>query len=153
MALSTGYLTPRLKLIWNLRNKGLIEANIARRLNVTRQTVHKALNVANNKVSQALLETAKINKIRVRTVDPTIGILTGHSQEFKTAALITFSARNGVQIWYRHEGDCKNCDQLPACRKTLLAEAEERNIQFPEDPNLMPPSKLAETLFSKIMGE
>ena len=153
MALSMGYLTLRQKRIWDLKSKGFIEVNIARRLNVTRQTVHKALNVANTKVSQALLETAKINKIRVKAVDPTDGILIGYSPEFKTTAMITFSARNGVQIWYRHEGDCENCDQLQACRTTLLAEAEDRNIQLPENPNSMPPSKLAEILFSRIIGE
>ncbi|MBE0513164.1 hypothetical protein IBX38_08955 [Candidatus Bathyarchaeota archaeon] len=153
MALSTGYLTPRQKRIWNLKSKGLIEANIARRLNVTRQTVHKALNVANTKVSQALLETAKINKIRVKTVDPARGFLVGYSPEFQTDTMITFSARNGVQIWYRHEGDCKNCDQLQVCKTMLLAEAEDRNIQLPENPDLMLPSTLAEILFSKIMGE
>lgn len=153
MALSTGYLTLRQKRIWDLKSKGLIEVNIARRLNVARQTVHKALNVANTKISQALLETAKINKIRVKAVDPTDGILIGYGLEFKTTAMITFSARNGVQIWYRHEGDCENCDQLQACRTMLLAEAEDRNIQLPENPNSMPPSKLAEILFSRIIGE
>ena len=153
MALSTGYLTLKQRQIWGLKGKGLLETNIARRLNITRQTVHKALNVANTKVSQALQETARVNKIRVKTVDPTNGILIGYSQEFKTDALITFSARNGVQIWYRHEGDCWNCDQLQACRTTLLAEAEDRNIQLPENPDLMLPSKLAEVFFSKIMGE
>ena len=153
MALSTGYLTPRQKWIWNLKSKGLIEANIARRLNVTRQTVHKALNVANTKVSQALLETAKINKIKVKTVDPASGLLIGYSPEFKTTSMITFSARNGVQIWYRHEGDCENCDQPQACRTMLLAEAQDRNIELPESSDSMPPSKLAEFLFSKILGE
>ena len=153
MTLSMGYLTSRQKWIWHLKSKGLLQASIARRLNVTRQTVHKALNVANTKVSQALLETAKINKIKVRTVDPTNGILIGYSPEFKTTAIITFSARNGVQIWYRHEGDCENCDQLQVCRTMLLAEAEDRNIQLPENSNSMLPSKLAEILFSKIIGE
>jgi hypothetical protein len=153
MALSTGYLTPKQKTVWNLRSKGLIEANIARRLNVTRQTVHKALNVVNTKISQALLETAKISKIEVETVDPTNGILIGYSPEYKTTAMITFSARNGIQIWYRREGDCENCDQLQACRTMLLAEAQDRNIQLPENSESMSPSKLAEILFSKIIGE
>lgn len=153
MTLSMGYLTSRQKRIWHLKSKGLLQASIARRLNVTRQTVHKALNVANTKVAQALLETAKINKIRVKTVDHVNGILIGYSPEFKTTAMITFSARNGVQIWYRHEGDCENCDQLQVCRTMLLAEAEDRNIQLPENPNSMLPSKLAEILFSKIIGE
>jgi len=153
MALSNCYLTSKQKQIWDLKGKGLLEANIARRLDVSRQTVHKALNVANAKVSQALQETARLNKIRVKTVDPTNGILVGYSPEFKTTAMITFSAKNGVQIWYRHEGDCKNCDQLQACRITLLAEAEEREIQLSENQSLMLPSQLAEILFSKIISE
>ena len=153
MTLSMGYLTLRQKRIWDLKSKGLLQASIARRLDVTRQTVHKALNVANNKISKALQETAKLNKIKVKTVDPTNGILVGYSPEFKTTAMITFSARNGVQIWYRHEGDCENCDQLQICRTMLLAEAEDRNIQLPENPDSMLPSKLSEILFSKIIGE
>jgi len=153
MALSNGYLTSKQKCIWNLKGKGFLEANIARKLDVSRQTVHKALKIANDKVSQALHETAKLNKIRIKTIDPTNGILVGYSPEFKTTAMITFSAKNGVQIWYRHEGDCKNCDQLQACRATLLAEAEERDIQLSENQRSMPPSQLAETLFSKLIGE
>jgi len=153
MALSTGYLTLKQKQIWNLKSKGHLEASIARRLNVTRQTVHKSLNVANTKVSQALQETAKINKLQVKTIDPTKGFLMGYSPELKTEAMITFSARNGVQIWYRHEGDCEKCDQLQTCRTTLIAEAEDRNIQFAANPHSILPSKLAEILFSKITGE
>ena len=153
MALSNGYLTSKQRQIWDLRGRGLPEANIARKLDVSRQTVHKALNIANDKVSQALQETARLNKIRVRTVDSTNGILIGYSQEFKTTAMITFSARNGVQIWYRHEGDCKNCDQLEVCRKALLVEAEERDIQLSENQRSVLPSKLAEILFFRIIGE
>jgi len=153
MALSTGYLTPKQKQIWNLKSKGHLEANIARKLNVARQTIHKSLNIANTKVSQALRETAKINKLQVKTLDPTKGFLMGYSPELKTEAMITFSARNGVQIWYRHEGDCENCDQLQACRTTLIAEAEDRNIQFSANPDSILPSKLAEILFLKIIGE
>ncbi|MEM3640772.1 MAG: HTH domain-containing protein [Candidatus Bathyarchaeia archaeon] len=61
-ALGTGYLTSKQKLIWNLKNAGLSEASIARKLNVTRQTIHKALDIANSKVYTALEEAAKINK-------------------------------------------------------------------------------------------
>jgi len=153
MTLSMGYLTSKQKLIWNLKNKGFSEAGIARKLSVTRQTVHKALNVANSKVSMALEEAAKLNRIKIQTIDTIKGILVGHSSEFRTAAIITFSARNGVQIWYRHEGDCENCDQLQVCKEMILAEAKDRNIQLPENTNSMLPSKLADILFSKITGE
>jgi transcriptional regulator len=152
MSLTTGYLTLKQKQIWNLKNKGLLEVDIARKLRVTRQTIHKVLDVANSKITQALEETARLNKIKIKTSDPSKGILMGFSSEFKTEAIITFSAKNGVQIWYKHEGDCANCEQHQACREMLLAEMEERNIQSPENLNSLSPSKLAEILFLKIQG-
>jgi len=153
MSLVMGYLTSKQKLIWSLKGNGLTEASIARKLKVTRQTVHKALYNANSKLYTALEEAAKLNRINVKTIEPTKGILAGYSPEFKTEALITFSARNGVQVWYRHQGDCGNCDQLQFCMETLLAEAKDRNIPLPENADSMLPSKLAEILLSKIIGE
>lgn len=153
MSLITGYLTDKRKLIWDLRSKGFTEADIARKLKVSRQTVHKALDIANSKVSIALQEAAKINKIKTKILDPAKGVLLGYSPYFKTDALITFSAENGVQVWYKHEGDCNNCDQIQFCKEALLTEAKDRNIPLPENANSMPPSKLAEILFSKIIGE
>ncbi len=153
MSLSTGYLTPTQKLIWDLKSTGLPEASVARKLSVTRQTVHKALDIANSKVDQSLTETAKINKIKIQTVSPATGVLVGYSMHFQTKALITFSAKNGIQVWYKHEGDCKNCEQLQTCKETLLAEAKERNIPTPENPESIVPSEFAKTLFSKITGE
>lgn len=153
MSLITAYLTPKQEQIWNLKSKGLQEVSIARKLNVTRQTVHKALDVAHSKILQALEEAAKLNKIKVETVDPTKGILIGYIPEFRTKAIVTFSSVNGVQIWYKYEGDCKNCDQLQACRTMLLNELEERKIQPIRNLDTMLPSKLAEILFSKIVGE
>jgi transcriptional regulator len=152
-ALSAGYLTAKQVKIWDLKRRGFLEAGIARELNVSRQTVHKAADVADSKVSQALMETAKLNKIKVRMVDPAIGILSGFSSEFKTPVIITFSGKNGVQVWYKHEGDCKNCDHLENCRKTLLAEMEERNIQLPKSLESMPPTNISEFLFQRLTEE
>jgi len=153
VALSDGYLTPKQLKIWDLKRRGSFEAGIARELDISRQTVHKAADVADSKVSQALMETAKLDKIKVETVDPAIGILSGFSSEFKTPAIITFSARNGVQVWYKHEGDCANCDHLENCKRTLLAEMEERNFQPPANLESISPTKIAEILFEKITGE
>lgn len=150
MALSTGYITQKQAQIWDLKKKGCPESNIARRLQVTRQTVHKAIGVANVKIEQALLEAANLNRIKVKKLDATRGILVGRSSEFTTDAVITFSARNGVQVWYKHEGDCENCDQLETCKETLLKEMEDRNIQ-PDLTRNVTPSKLAESLIQKIL--
>ena len=140
-------------MIWDLKSRGLQEANIARKIGISRQTVHKALNTANTKIGEALEETAKINKIDIQTTNPTKGFLLGYSSHFKTQAFITFSAGNGVQVWYKHEGDCEKCDKLQNCRETLLAEAKDRNFLLLDDTNKILPSKLAEALISKIMGE
>lgn len=152
-SLSTGYLTPTQKTVWTLKSTGLAEASVARKLNVTRQTVHKALNIANAKVQESLEEIAKINKIKIETVNPESGVLTGYSTHFKTKTIVTFSAKAGVQIWYKHEGDCKNCEHLQNCRETLIAEAKERNIPIPEIPESILPSQFSKALFSKITGE
>ncbi len=153
MSLSAGYLTPTQKTIWNLKGTGLAEASVARELKVTRQTVHKALDIANAKIKDSLQEVAKINKIKIQTVNPAAGVLTGYSVHFKTKAIVTFSAKTGVQLWYRHEGDCSNCEQLQNCRETLLAEAKERSLPQPESIESFSPSDYAKTLFSKITGE
>jgi len=153
MTLSFGYLTSKQKMMWDLKSSGLQEANIARKLNVTRQTVHKALDIATLKIGEALEEVARINKIEIQAFDPNRGFLKGYSNHFKTQAFVTFSAKNGIQLWYKHEGDCEKCKKLEACRATLLAEAKDRNFLLLDDTNKILPSKLAEALFAKITGE
>ena len=153
MSLTSGYLTTKQSRIWNLSANGVSESSIARKLRITRQTVHKALDTANAKVNESLRETAKLNKIRIEKIEPVKGFLTGYSAHFQTEALVTFSAKNGVQVWYRHEGDCRNCEQLRTCRDTLLAEAKDRSIPLPKDSEEIMPSEYAKTLFMRITGE
>jgi outer membrane protein assembly factor BamB len=153
MTLSLGYLTPKQKTIWDLKNSGLQEAHIAHKLNVTRQTVHKSLDTANLKIGEALQEVAKINKIDIQTVNAQRGFLKGYSNHFKTPIFITFTAKNGIQVWYKHEGNCEKCSKLQTCQDTLLAEAKDRNFLLLDDTSKILPSKLAEALFAKITGK
>ncbi len=151
MTLSTAYLTPKQLKIWDLKGTGLQEAHIAKKLRITRQTVHHTLDTANLKVNEALQETAKINKITIQTVNPAKGFLLGYSAHFQTQAFVSFSAKNGIQVWYKHEGDCEKCDRIGACREALIAEAKDRNFLLLDDPTKILPSKLAEALINKIM--
>ena len=153
MSLSTAYLTPKQRIIWGLKTSGKQEANIARELNVTRQTIHKAIGTANTRISESLTEAAQLNNIEIETIDPSKGFLSGYSPHFKTQAFVTFTAKNGIQIWYKHEGHCEKCRRLKQCRDMLVAEANERNFLLTEDVNEILPSKLADALFSKISGE
>jgi hypothetical protein len=150
MSLSSGYLTGKQRLIWGLKTKGLQEASIARELKVTRQTIHKAIDTANTRISDSLKEAACLNKIEIQTIDANKGFLSGYSSHFKTQAFVTFTAKNGIQVWYKHEGHCKTCKRLQTCRAMLVTEATERNFLLTDDANKILPSKLADALFSRI---
>jgi len=153
MPLSTAYLTPNQLRIWSLRREDLSQADIARRLGITPQTVNKTLGTIDSKVSQALLELAQANRIQIRTVDPEKGFLLGRSLPLGMDTLITFSPANGVQVWHRREQGCDNCDEAENCRRILLSEASYRGIELPADKDSLRPSELAESLFSRMLGE
>lgn len=153
MSFKFGYLTPKQRKFWGLRRKGLTEAEISRKMTVTRQTVNKTFNVIDSKVSRALLEAAEINRVEVRRVNSERGFLQGYSPMFGMEVLVTFSEKNGIQVWYRGEGGCAKCSWLRSCRQKLLTEAKERGILLPEDAEAMEPSRLSEILIEKITEE
>ena len=122
-------------------------------MGVTRQTVNKALNAIDSKVSKALLEAAQLNRIEISRVNPEKGFLLGRSSNLAMVTLITFSDKNGIQIWYKGEGRCLECERLDSCRETLLTEAKVRGILLPKNTKTLQPSKLADLLFKKIMKD
>lgn len=152
MSLSFGYLTPRQRRIWLLRLKGYTQAEVSRELGVTRQTVNKAFSTIDAKMRKALMEAAEMNRVEIRRLDSTKGYLVGYSPIFETDVIITFSSRNGIKVWYRGKEHCEECNQVEACRRTLLDEAEERSIQVPENIVKSEPSGLADYLLDKIVG-
>ena len=153
MRFQFGYLTPKQKRFWRLRFDGLTQAEISREMDVSRQTVNKTLNVIDSKVTKALLEAAQLNKIKISRVDMEKGFLLGHSSNLGMATLITFSDKNGIQIWYKGEGRCSECEWLDSCKEKLLTEAKVRDIPLPRNSKDMEPSKLADLLFKKIMED
>jgi hypothetical protein len=148
-----GYLTPLQRRYWSLRRSGLTQADISREMKVTRQTVNKAFNAIDSRVSKALLEAARVNKVEISRVDPVKGFLMGRSPSLAMDVLITFSDKNGILVWYRGEGGCSECSWLKSCRQKLILEAETRGIPLPANAKDMEPSELSEALFKKIMEE
>ena len=153
MSFRFGYLTPLQRKYWSLRRSGLTQADISREMDVTRQTVNKAFNAIDSRISKALLEAAQVNKVQINQVDPIKGFLLGRSPSLGIDVLVTFSERNGILVWYRGEGDCSECSWLSSCKRKLVMEAEDRGIPLPEDAEDTEPSKLSEILFKKIMEE
>ena len=153
MGFRFGYLTPKQRKYWSMRRDGLTQADISRKMNVSRQTVNKAFNAIDSRVSKALLDAAQVNKVEINRLDPEKGFLLGRDPGSGTRVLITFSERNGIQIWYKEESGCSECNERNSCKKTLLIEAEDRGIKLPEKAGDMEPSELAEILFKKIVEE
>ena len=151
MGFQFGYLTPLQRKYWGLRRRGLTQADISRELDVTRQTVNKTLNVIDSRVSRALLEAARVNRVEISQVNPEQGFLLGRSPSLGMDVLVTFSARNGILVWYRGEGGCAECSWRSRCKQNLVTEAEDRGIPLPEAMEEMEPSQLSELLFKNIM--
>ena len=151
MSFQLGYLTPKQRRFWRLRFDGLTQAEISRKEGVTRQTVNKAFSVIDSKVARALLEAAQLNRVDIRRLDMEKGFLLGRSHVMGLETLITFSDENGIQVWYRGEGRCSECELTDSCREKLVREASVRGINLPEESETMSPSKLAEILFKKVM--
>ena len=78
------------------------------------------------------------------------GLLVGWSPWLKVDVYILFSAKNGVQIWFKHEGNCRECPLRDDCRSLLLDEAEERGITLPKGEDIEP-SQLAKMFFKKLL--
>ena len=153
MGFRFGYLTPKQRKYWSLRRDGLTQADISRKMDVTRQTVNKVFDAIDSRVSKALLEAAQVNRIEISRLDPKKGFLLGRSPSLGLDVFITFSERNGIQLWYRGESDCPECTVRDDCKKKLIIEAEDRNIKLPENTEDLEPSELAEALFKKITEE
>ena len=139
-------LTERQMEIWRLCIRGVSASEISRILNVSRQFVHKAINLLELKVYRLLTGVAKANRIEIYEVNAKKGYLRGYSPEFGTDVFITFSAKNGVQVWYRHRGNCRECRMRNECVRILRDEAEERGMELKE----VEPDKMAEELFQAI---
>ena len=129
----------------------MTESDISRKEEISRQSVHIILNVAREKIIQALKEAAEINRIKIEHMDVMKGILVGKSLEFGHNVVVTCSPSNGVRIWYAHDDDCRECKLDKSWVKVILKEAQERRIELSDDELQLPPHKLAKLIFSKML--
>ena len=144
-------LTDKQILLWKLRRSGLSISEIASKLGVSRQAVHKNLQSVESKVYKALIAAAKASKVEIKEVNAHRGFLVGWSPGLRTEVYITFSSKNGIQIWFKHERvECKNCPLEEDCKRILFTEAEERGILLPKNEGLRP-SELAKILFKELL--
>jgi len=103
------------------------------------------------KVEDALTHTADANMLDVTYVDRTRGVLLGYSPSTRKRVIVTFSAVNGVQTWHYQQPDCGACEWVDRCRKRLIQEAIERDVELDEEMQRLPPSELAHHIFASLI--
>jgi hypothetical protein len=150
---SNAFLTNRQLEIWRYLTKKTTKAEIGRHLGITRQAVHYAQEAIIPKVERALTQVAYANMLDIKYLDATKGVLLGYSPSTKNEVIVTFSAINGVQTWHYEHPDCGLCEWVDRCKKRLIDEAAERDVELSEEVRGLPPSKLALHIFSQIIPE
>ena len=150
MSLPFGFTKRKLE-IWGMRRDGFSLSEIARKLGITRQAVHKNIGIIDALVNQTLKSVATAAKIEIRHIDLDKGILLGYSYETENRVIVTFSTRHGAQIWHHHTGKCEGCASNRNCRELILGEAEERGVTLTDEEENMPPTELARLIFSKVI--
>ncbi|MCW4048955.1 MAG: hypothetical protein NWE89_04385 [Candidatus Bathyarchaeota archaeon] len=147
MTFRVGYLTPRETDIWALRRQRNSQSQISRMMGVSRQAIHKAYQIIDQKVEQAFLEAAEANNLDARTINLVEGVMEAYSPAHKLPVIVSFSKINGVKIWYLYEGRCGECHLESSCRKILENEADERGVRLTTADKLIPPTQLALKIF------
>lgn len=142
------------KKVWALIGEGLSTAAIADRLDATRQFVNQTKLAAEARLSTTLLDVAQANDIQVTKVYPKEGLLLGYHPGIGRRAILTYSTRHGIKVWYWHDDpdQVTNQEFLKQTRAYLLDIASERHIDV-KDAKSMHPGRLAHVLFSELIPE
>lgn len=132
---------------WKMRRGGMANVEIAKKFNISRQAVSKALQGIDSKISKVLMGMARANHIEIKKVNFERGILFGHLPQLETDVIIFVSSKQGVQTWYRHQGDCDSCSRYKDCIELLWDYAEEVGVKLSGSDN---PTGMADELFKKL---
>lgn len=152
--LHRAYLTNRQLDIWTMMRNGLSQSEIARKLNVSRQAVNQLAQPIPEKVTAALWDASKLNRVDPRVVDSARGVLVGWSKEFQTETVITLNPKVGLRVWYKHNlGRCAICPDKKECRSLLLENANEYGVSLNKQEKNLDPSKLSSIIFSRLLDK
>ena len=132
---------------WKMRRNGVPNITIANALGISRQAVSRALLLMDERIESTLREMARANQIAVEKINTERGILLGQSIPFQTPAIIFVSEKQGVQVWYEHDGDCGSCQRYTECIELVWDYATELGIRIEKTAD---PTKMAEELFTKV---
>jgi len=139
--------------IWDLRRRNNSQSDIGRQLGVSRQAVHKAYQIIDQKVEQAFMEAADTNNLEIKTINLVEGVMIAYSPAHGIPVIVSLSKTNGLKIWYLYEGNCDSCHLETSCRNILEAEAMERGIQLHSIDSWISPTMLADEIFGRYQDD
>ena len=142
------------KTVWSLVSRGQPVVAIADRLKTTRQFVNQTKLAAEARLSTTLLDVAQANHIHVTKMNPKGGVLLGYHPGLKRRAIITYSTKHGIKVWYWYDKPEEVTDRefLNQIRTYLLDIANERGVEV-KGAKTVHPAKLAHLLFSELIPE
>jgi len=157
MGSGSGFASPlsqKQTLVWSLLKKGHSVATIAEGLKTTRQFVNQTKLAAESKLSSALMDAAQANQIQTTKVYPDDGLLLGYHPGLGRRAIITYSSKLGIKVWYWFDKPEEVTDKefLNQTRRYLLVISNERGLKI-DGASKMHPAKLAQAVFSALIPE
>jgi DNA-binding CsgD family transcriptional regulator len=147
-------LSEKQKIVWSLLGAGLSAATVASKLGSTRQFVNQTKLAAEAKLSASLLDAAQANHLQTIRLDSKKGILLGYHPGIDRKAVVTYSIRYGIKVWYWYDNPEAVTDKefLGQTRRYLLELAKERHINT-SGLKSVHPGKLAQFVFSDLVPE
>jgi len=129
---------------------GLSQSEIARRLKVRRQVVNKMIGTIPERITSALNDAAKLNRVEPKYLDVSRGVLFGWSRDLQTEVVIAMGPE-GLQVWYQHNlGRCDMCPDETRCKSMLLKNARDLSVSLTSQERKLEPSKLSNIIFSRL---
>jgi len=120
---------------------------------VTRQAVYLALRLADRNMMKAFKELAATYKVKDFKIDTEKGLLIGQSQALGSAVIMAYSPGNGIQMWYKYDGQCDGCEKRGECLSLVKGEARRLGVELLKGDQDLPPAKLAEVVFRRAWPE
>jgi DNA-binding CsgD family transcriptional regulator len=150
----TSPLSQKQKTIWNLITRGHSTQTIADTLHTTRQFVNQTKLAAEAKLTTTLLDIAQANELQVTTIHPKQGILIGYHPALQRKAILTYTTKGGIKVWYwnDHPETVTDIQFLKQIQAYLLDLAKEQGLEV-EGAEELHPAKLAHEVFCKLAPE
>ncbi|MFX1541053.1 MAG: hypothetical protein ACFFBX_09775 [Promethearchaeota archaeon] len=133
--------------IWLKRRQKIRPSVLAKELNVSRPFISKAQRIAEGRILQLFHHTARVNRIKLKHISSRYGVAVGYCPSVQSKAYIIYSPNLGIQTWYTHKGNCRDCESKAICKQTLEQLSVEWMISLPQNQSI---SENALVLFKKI---